>query len=260
MNNNFPTYITHYKGNTERRLLMQKILEVEKFENVNWITDFDRQDISYIDYVNSFQADHLEHQKRGQDPNEFYPHYPLQPEVVSLCLKHKECLRLISLGTAEYGIVFEDDAIIEENFIEQFLNYFKTLPSDWEVAFFGQGGGKHISVDQLEPNKNWYLKNHPADRCADAILFKKEAAAKIFAGMTQHKICFAADAELAFWFKVFNMKVYWLEPPIVTQGSQIGIFQSIQPPRSAYVNKQMPTRKDLANLIQQVHIDVYDKK
>ena len=98
MNKDIPSYVVHYKGNVERRKIMEEIFLREKMENVTWILDWDREEVSYQLYVKNFQADHLEYQKRGQDPNEFFPHYPLQPEMVSLGLKQKEAFSCCSIG------------------------------------------------------------------------------------------------------------------------------------------------------------------
>lgn len=248
MINGIPSYVVHYKGNTQRKELMDKIFAKEQLENVTWILDYDREDVTYQMFVDNFLAHHLEYQKRGQDPNEFYPHYPLQPEMVSLSLKQKEAFRRIGYGDAPYGIMFEDDAIICENFKETFSKYFAELPDDWDVAFIGQGGGKRIPKERIQENVHWYLKDHPADRCADSVVFKRESAKKIYDYMNHFKICFNPDPELGFWMKVLNMKVYWLEPPIVAQGSQNGLFETVQPERSTFIDKSMQTRTDLETI------------
>ena len=112
MNKFIPSYVVHYKGNTQRRKVMEAIFKKEKMVNVGWILELDKEEVTYEMYVNNFQADHLEYQKRGQDPNEFFPHYPLQPSMVSLALKQKEAFRRIGYGFYDAGIMFEDDAII----------------------------------------------------------------------------------------------------------------------------------------------------
>jgi hypothetical protein len=249
MNKDIPSYVVHYKGNNERRTLLEKIHKKEKLENVTWILDYDREEVTYQMYVENFQADHLEYQKRCQDPNEFYPHYPLQPEMVSLCLKQKEAFRRIGYGDSDFGIMFEDDAIVCENFKETFQIYMTSVPQDWDVLFIGQGGGKRIPKERLQEGVFWYKKDHPADRCADSVILKKEAAKKIYDHMNHHKICFNPDPELGFWMKVLNMNVYWLEPPIVVQGSQNGLFETVQPPRSRYVDVSMQSRADMEQLL-----------
>jgi hypothetical protein len=249
MKKDIPSYVVHYKGNVDRKNLIVKLFAKEKMENVIWILDYDKEEISYELYVKNFQADHLEHQRRGQDPNEFFPRYPLQPEVVSLALKQKEVYRRIGYGENKVGIMFEDDAIICENFKETLHIYLNSVPLDWDVLFIGQGGGKRIPKDKLQDGVFWYKKDHPADRCADSIIFKKEAAKKIYDHIDHYKICFAGDAELAFWMKVLNMNVYWLEPPIVVQGSQNGLFKTIQPASSTYIDESMQTRTDMDEIL-----------
>lgn len=249
MNRFIPSYVVHYKGNVKRRKVMESIFEKEKMENVGWILDWDREDVSYQLYVDNFQADHLEYQKRGQDPNEFFPHYPLQPSMVSLSLKQKEAFRRIGYGYTDAGMMFEDDAIICENFKETLHIYMNSLPEDWDVAFIGQGAGKRIPKEKLKDGIFWYKKDHPADRCADSILFKREAAKKIYDLMHKHKICFNPDPELGFWMKMCEMNVYWLEPPIVAQGSQNGLFQTEQPLHSQFIDPSMQTRNDMAEIL-----------
>lgn len=249
MNQYIPSYVVHYKGNIERRKIMEAIFNKEKMENVEWILDWDREDVTYQMFVDNFQADHLEYQKRGQDPKEFFPHYPLQPSMVSLCLKQKEAFRRIGYGDRELGMMFEDDAIICENFKSTLHIYMNSLPADWDVAFIGQGAGKRIPKERLQDGVFWYKKDHPADRCADSILFKKSAAKKIYDQINHYKICFNPDPELGFWMKVLNMNVYWLEPPIVAQGSQNGLFKTEQPLHSQYIDETMQTRSDMHEFI-----------
>lgn len=245
----FPSYVVHYKPNIQRRKIMEAIFKKEKMENVTWILDYDKEDVSYEMYTKNFQADHLEYQRRGQDPNEFFPHYPLQPAMVSLALKQKEAFRRIGYGEEPIGMMFEDDAIICENFKERLNFYLQTLPINFDVAFIGQGGGKRIPKEKLVGGQYWYLKDHPADRCADSIIFSRQAARKIYDAINEHKICFNPDPELGFWMKVMNMNVYWLEPPIVAQGSQNGLFDTVQPLRSQYIDLSMQTRSDMDEIL-----------
>jgi len=252
MNNFISSYVVHYKGNVQRRKVMEAIFSKEKMDNIQWILDWDREEIDYQTYYENFQADHLEYQKRGQDPNEFFPHYPMKPEFVSICLKQKEIYRRIGYGEHELGIMFEDDAIVCENFKETLHIYMNSLPADWDVAFIGQGAGKRIPQDRLRDGVFWYKKDHPADRCCDSVIFKKESAKKIYDAIQTHKICFAGDPELGFWMSQWKMNVYWLEPPIVVQGSQNGLFETIQPQHSQYIDSSMQTRTDIDEILKSI--------
>lgn len=249
MRDKFPTYIVHYRGNELRRKIMTIILNKEQFTNYHWILDWDREDVTYQMYVDNFQADHLEYQKRGQDPNEFFPHYPLQPAMVSLGLKQKEAFRKIGYGESLYGMMLEDDAILCDYFKETLDTYMASVPDDWDVLFIGQGAGKRIPKEKLIEGVYWYKKDHPADRCADSIIFKRDAARKVYDMMCKHKICFNPDPELGFWMKVLDLNVYWLEPPIVAQGSQNGLFETVQPKHSQFIDETMQTRSDMEEIL-----------
>jgi hypothetical protein len=53
------------------------------------------------------------------------------------------------------------------------------------------------------------------------------------------------------------MKVYWLEPPISVQGSQIGVFSSFQQEyktNSHFEDKTMLVRKDLQQILNDISI------
>ena len=63
--------------------------------------------------------------------------------------------------------------------------------------------------------------------------------------INHYKICFNPDPELGFWMKMLKLKVYWLEPPIVAQGSQNGLFKTEQPLHSTFIDETMQTRTDM---------------
>ena len=60
MRADIPSYVVHYKGNNQRRALLEYIHDLEDFQNVTWILDYDKEEISYEMYVEHFKADHYE--------------------------------------------------------------------------------------------------------------------------------------------------------------------------------------------------------
>jgi len=245
------TFVMHYTPNTTRKLLLKKIFKKENFKEVIWIENYDKNSVTYEIYRNNFRADIIEYQNRM--PSHFSPGlYPLKPEEVSLALKHKVALTLCFNDYKEEFLFLEDDAIVETNFFEQLEHYMETLPTDWDVAFIGQAVGKRIPEYKRLPGKYWYKKDWPADRCTDSILFTKKAASKILNGMNTRGICFPIDHEYSYWFRELNLNVYWLEPPLVTQGSQCGLFESFQDPHSRYLNPNMSIRSDIQELLNEI--------
>jgi hypothetical protein len=241
-------FVMHYTKNESRKKLLVDIFKRENIQNVNWVTCFDKEEVTYEIYRNNFKADISEYQRRM--PSYFSPGlYPLKPEEVSLALKHKFSLREAFKSSEELFLFLEDDAIVESNFIERLYEYIEYLPKDWDVAFIGQAVDKRISDQEKVEGKYWYKKDFPADRCTDSILFTKKAAARLYNVMESGKICYPIDHEYSYWFRELRMNVYWLEPPLVTQGSQCGIFDSFQDPHSRYLNPNMSIRVDIQELL-----------
>lgn len=245
----FDCYVVHYTPHIARKAFLQKQFLKEGIV-AEFVETFDREELSYQLVYDNFKMNLREYQRRS--PTQFSPYlYPMKPAEVSLCLKHKEAFRrFLYQSTKDYMFLMEDDVILCENFIATLDGYLKSLPTDWSAAFIGQGGGKRISSSMLQSEVVWYLKDHPADRCTDSILFTRKSVEQIYQSMIRHGIAFPSDHELSFWFRVFDMKVYWLEPPIVAQGSQTGFFDSFQDALSGkYEDTSIVMRSDIGELI-----------
>lgn len=247
----YPIYIMHYSKHVDRKKLLSKILNKEISSSgfqgdVFWITKYDRDYVSYNDYYMNFSANHLTHQQR--QPTEYFPRYPLQPEVISLCLKHKTAIEMfVKESKDKFCLFLEDDAILHEGFFTKLDEYLKTLPEDFDAAFIGQGCNKRI--ENLEDGVSWYRKEYPADRNTDSIIFSRNFLSSLLPTLDHYRMAFPIDHEYSFWFRVMKSNVYWLEPPIVTQGSQIGVFESFQPEHSRFLDKSQNSRSDLKELI-----------
>ena len=248
MNTLLRTYVIHYTKNTDRKIFLTKMFKKENVSNVVWVEDYDKENVTYEVFRELFNITESEYVSR-QPINFPWSLHKLKPEEVSVSLKHIITLQSISISD-EYALVLEDDIILEENFIEKLNNYISQLPENWEVAFIGQAVDKRIPREELVENVNWYKKEWPADRCADSYLIKKSAANKILSGIVSRGMCFPLDHEYSFWFREFNMNVYWLEPPITSQGSQCGIFKTFQDPHSRFYNENFKNiRSDLEELL-----------
>ena len=126
----------------------------------------------------------------------------------------------------------------------------QTIPDDWDAAFIGQGAGKRIDKSYLQPNTFWYRKEYPSDRCTDSILFTRETIEKIYVSIMDEKLAYPIDHELSYAFRKIGSKVYWLEPPIVAQGSQTGFFGTFQDATSGfYEDKSIKMRNDMEDLL-----------
>jgi len=245
----FECYVVHYTPLVERKRFLLNQFHKEGM-TATFVEEFDRESLSYQQVYDNFKMNLWEYQRRS--PTGYSPYlYPMKPADVSNCMKHKEAFRkFLTESTKDYMFLMEDDVILCKNFISMINSHLINLPKDWSAAFIGQGAGKHIPSTELRNGVVWYHKDHPADRCADSVLLTRSVVDKIYRGMVSHGISFPPDHELSFWFRTFGMKVYWLEPPIVAQGSQTGYFESYQDALSGkYEDKTIQVRNDMGELL-----------
>jgi GR25 family glycosyltransferase involved in LPS biosynthesis len=76
---------------------------------------------------------------------------------MSLHLKHNYVYNIIA-ENYERALIFEDDVILCDNFIDKLNNYITQLPEDYDMLFIGDGCNLHIEKHKLIPNKNIYEK------------------------------------------------------------------------------------------------------
>jgi GR25 family glycosyltransferase involved in LPS biosynthesis len=131
-------------------------------------------------------------------------------------------------------LVFEDDVILSDNFMKKLKDYITQLPADYDMLFIGNGCNLHIPKYMQVPNQYIYEKclhetawgGNGATRCVDSYVIHKRCAKKIcdYVATLTKKIDIPADWWLNEVARDLGLKVYWAEPTIVTQGSQIGLF------------------------------------
>jgi GR25 family glycosyltransferase involved in LPS biosynthesis len=137
----------------------------------------------------------------------------------------------------EQALVFEDDVILSNGFMEKLGVYMKQLPTEYDMLFIGDGCNLHIPRNQLKPGQYIYEKclhetswgGNGAAKCTDSYIIHQRCAKKICdyiaATSSTKKIDKPADWWLNETARDLVLRVYWGEPTIVTQGSQNGVFQ-----------------------------------
>lgn len=202
-------YIIHYSKLKERKIKCD-----EQFKNYK---------INYIDETKLYP---LNYNKYEFNKN---LKYGLKDFDVRYNIKNFSILRqhlyAISLMKNNYSIIFEDDVIIKDNFHEHLQKYLMELDTDFDFFFFGNGFGiSHQDQDGIflrDINKKVLVK------CMDSYIISKKCSKIIFEYIDKiDKI----DKPIDYFFEDIirknNLKVYWCEPCITNQGSQIGIYKS----------------------------------
>lgn len=202
------TYVTHYKPLADRKANMERQFSEQNIKGI-YITDYDKEDL------------------KEEDLKRFRRPYMSNGEI-SLFLKHVESWKHIIASTNPYSIVFEDDAILTADFYNKFKNYMLSAPTDFDMIFLGDGCQLHAQTNTL------FTKAH-ASRCTDSMVISKKGAQKLYMFFNLRYIKYQNESILVEWaidfwlnyvIHLIPLNIYWVEPTIVTQGSQNGKFSS----------------------------------
>jgi len=189
------------------------------------IEQFSKQNIDF-EFIEKYDKDDIESESAFYTKN-------YKRSTMSLHLKHLYVYKLLAEGT-DSALILEDDVILCENFMETLNKYLTQLPADFDMLFLGDGCNLHIEKEKLVPDKYVYEKGlYPtswggdgASRCSDSYIISNQCAKKMFAYVK--KLTKPISLPIDWWINEAargnNLKVYWAEPTIVSQGSQTGLF------------------------------------
>ncbi len=210
-----PIFIIHYTPLKERKVHIDDQLNKYNFKST-YITDYDKEDLtkSVIDWFGNIKL-----------------------AEISLSCKHMSVYKKMVNENIEEAIILEDDVTLHDNFYDNLQNYYKQLPEDWDLLFFGSGWNLHVPKKLVEEsNKNVFLKNNNgygrfspevkvdgwpicggSTRCLDSYIIKKSAAAEILRYCINKRINAPFDLFLNQCFRDLKLKVYWGEPSLCKQ-------------------------------------------
>jgi GR25 family glycosyltransferase involved in LPS biosynthesis len=222
---NLKTYIVHCKKFNERKLFLQDQI-ANLFSNYEFYEEYDGDELTES-IIQSYYCSSVEEQikklKLWYEQKQGTPYARiLNKAEISLTIKHYEVLKKIAESSDEYAIVLEDDVIFISNFVDLFFKYLDNTPKDFDFIFLGSGA--NLKPENISPDKIVYLKNHPASKCTDSYVVTRKAANDIIKTYLPFNIC--VDYELAYQMYLHNHKVYWWEPSLIKQGSEVGLFKS----------------------------------
>lgn len=219
---NTDIFVVHGKHLIERKKFLKTHFIQQKIFHEKWCDKFNKEDLKEK-LIEKYYDDSIEgwNKKISVYPGNI-PYKKLNAACIAVTIEHINILNYIINSPKDYFIVFEDDIILEYNFINKIENVFKQEPSDWDVIFFGEGC--NLRIPNADPNKYFYKKDHPATRCNDSYFITKNAAKILYKSMIPFSL--PIDYEMSWHLKEHDMKVYWVEPPLVQQGTKTGKYKS----------------------------------
>ena len=202
-------YVLHVKeGYEDRAVHMEELLGGHDMP-FEYILDYDIPDLLEEEVANYYDPAH------GLDgPN------------VSVGMKHIDVLKKIVENGFSYTLVFEDDVFFDKRFDEVLTHCMEELKTyEGGVAVsLGNAANHYTPREKLREGK--YLYPNVKHRAADSYLLNLEAAKRRLAWFETNKTIKPAGHMYNQIDVEVGNTILWLEPTVVEQGSQNGLFLS----------------------------------
>jgi len=189
-------YVCHYKKLTDRKNIIIKQFKNHNIDDYEFVELFDK-DSWDIEYIN-------EHFPEINKTN-------LSDGEKSLALKHAWILEDAFNKNYKSVIIFEDDVLLCENFIDKFNSYMIQLPRNWDIGWIGTCCNLSIPYDGI----NNVYKTDIGSRCTHAFCVNKNFISKYYKEFKN--INQPSDFYYNYIIKQFNCNNYWFEPALAVQ-------------------------------------------
>lgn len=158
----------------------------------------------------------------------------LSLNALSCALKHVHALRTIVQRNWQHGLILEDDAILADDFVLGVRTAIQksSLLDPLHVIHIGSGGNLYTPRHMRVPGKRLYRATK--GRLAEAYIIGAEAARLRTQWIELNGISLPIDNLFDVMDHELQIIPYWLEDPVVEQGSKNGTFSSSiepSPPR-----------------------------
>jgi len=205
--NKFDVYVINLKSNPER-------LE-------NFLIEYKNSDISFkelniypavvgktLDVKKYITHDAYLRLKYIEKTKKRVHHYDITRGGVGCYLSHLDIYRRIVDSNKEYGLIFEDDVIIDKLVYKKMLYGLNTLPNDWDMYMLGIMCLNCNTISNYSKvNRFWGMHGY---------LIKKSTAVKLL-GHLNKLIDKQIDADISLLIKNNNIVLYANNPSIVSQ-------------------------------------------
>lgn len=156
----------------------------------------------------------------------FSKEHTLRPSELSCSMKHIEALKKIEQQRGEIFLILEDDVLFSNNSYEILEKLEKELNTVEEDFVISLGNAANMYTPKKALKENVLLYKNIENRAADSMLISKKAVRKRLKWLKENQTLLPADHMYNLIDNEVGNHIYWLEPTIVTQGSQAGIFTS----------------------------------
>lgn len=206
----FDVYLINLEKNKDR---LQAFVDQYKasdlaFKNFFRYNAMDGSKINIQDYVSPRAHDEI---TQAEDSGYRMRHYQLTRGGVGCYLSHQNVLRIIRDSDKKFGIVFEDDAIIDPKIYSKMAKVMLEIPTDWDILLLGCYCIKCIKYEKHADMKRfWFLHGY---------VVSKESAKRILDHLDKSLIEQQIDTVFSDMIAKGDLKVYCLNNELAKQNS-----------------------------------------
>lgn len=220
---NTKIFVCHYHALTERKAYLDTVLPVLDIPH-EYSMSFTRDNLKEYEHCFSM-ADEVIDEKCKYMVNKCTKAdlgNGCSDPIKALCLEHVKIYNSIVKENLDFGIILEDDAVFVDNFNEKLKTTIDNLPADWDVVFLTngcEGRAHHLAWGREgSPTINNFVKMIKRTSWTGGAYMVKKHMAEKFA---KHifPIVYPPDWELNYLLNFCECNTYWLEDPIVYEGS-----------------------------------------
>lgn len=150
----------------------------------------------------------------------------LSPAQQSCAMKHWQAHKLIVQKNISRALVLEDDVILSKEFWPALKGLMREelALGDPHVTFLGCGGHYYVPHEQIRAGQWLYPRNQ--GKFADSYIVSLATAKMRLDWIEANGITQPIDHTFEHIDRVLGTPMFWLEPPVVEQGSHNGMFSS----------------------------------
>jgi glycosyl transferase family 25 len=143
----------------------------------------------------------------------------------SCALKHIRAHQIVLERQYRKCLILEDDVILAKNFIQIVNKAMKE--SEYiefpKVLFLGCGGNFYTPISKIKNNQLLYAAEK--GRFGDSYVLDYQSAKLRLDWISKNKLSAPCDNTFDEIDPLLGVKMYWLEPPVVEQGSKNGLYR-----------------------------------
>jgi len=204
-------YISHYTKLVDRKKYLEENLSFIENEIV-WLDFFDRENLTE-DIINEYIWSGVTYSKDTTELPSGSVHNMTLGEIGD-SIAHFYAFKEIIKDNLKNAIIFEDDIVLTDHF-KNINKYMSNLPEDFDIIHIGDYNG-FKPQELISPHKYFY-REYKGKAGASYIVSNKFAKR-----VKDIKIRSVVDHFL----DTLSPIIYWLEPSVVIQGTQSGVYKS----------------------------------